>query len=205
MTRAGRAWSRRDLLTGGLFRARPAAKPAAAPLMVQTRIRPARRARPGRSLPVHRPPGAVPEAAFLAGCTGCNDCARACPHDAIRPGDARLGAAAGTPVIDVSETPCRSCPDRACAVACPEGVLRLDRPGRMATVRLQPMTCLSLRGVGCTVCVEQCPVPDAIGWDGLRPVIDPSACTGCGVCVNACPAPGKALLLMPLLDRPEVA
>jgi ferredoxin-type protein NapG len=153
---------------------------------------------------LHRPPGAVPEAQFLAGCTRCGDCAEACPHAAIQSGAARLGEARGTPVIDAAAAPCRSCVDRDCAVACEPGVLRVDGPGRMATVRLQPHLCLGALGVGCSSCVEQCPVPGAIRLDGNRPVIDAGTCTGCGVCLHVCPAPQKALLLLPLARRDEV-
>ncbi|MCA9157748.1 MAG: hypothetical protein KDA72_05440, partial [Planctomycetales bacterium] len=34
-----------------------------------------------RTIPVFRPPGAIEEQRFLAGCTRCGDCITACPYD----------------------------------------------------------------------------------------------------------------------------
>ena len=70
------ALSRRAFMTGGFLR--QAAAPAAAP--------------PRPAFPVLRPPGAIAEAGFLAGCTRCGDCnigsyrlrgkCRTCPNTA---------------------------------------------------------------------------------------------------------------------------
>ena len=156
----------------------------------------------GRVLPVHRPPGALPEAEFLAGCTRCMDCARACPHEAIVTAPARLQAAAGTPVIDAASAPCLLCADMPCVTACAPGVLRSDRPQRMGSARVVERACLGALGLGCTVCVERCPVPGVMRLERGRPVIEAAACVGCGVCLHVCPAPEKAILLLPLPDRP---
>jgi ferredoxin len=52
------------------------------------------------SLPVlHRPPGAIEESAFVAECTKCDACVRACPVDAITHAESFFGAAGGTPGI----------------------------------------------------------------------------------------------------------
>ncbi len=179
-----------------MLRGRPA--PTASALLRVRRLdlpdaAPPRAAR--RALPVHRPPGAAPEAELLAGCTRCMDCAGACPHQAIRVAPARLGAAAGTPVIEAAEAPCWMCADRPCITACEPGVLSARRPARMGSARVLAHDCIA--ATGCSVCVEQCPVPGAISRVGGRPVIDAERCTGCGVCLHVCPAPRKAILLLP--------
>jgi ferredoxin-type protein NapG len=71
----------------------------------------------------------------------------------------------------------------------------------MGEARIVDHSCLAVRGVGCSTCVEQCPVPGAIRLDQGRPRIDPEHCTGCGVCLFVCPAPQKAILLLPLRAR----
>ena len=207
--------TRRELLTLGLGRAsrpEPARRPEQSWIQ---RLDSPRRAEPspserreprrirGRSLPLHRPPGAISEDAFLAGCTSCLDCATACPHDAIMPGSARLGAAAGTPVIHAADAPCYDCADRPCASACEAGVIKSPRDFAepMGEARVLDHSCLAVRGVGCSACLDQCPVPGAVVWDRGRPRIEASLCTGCGVCLYVCPAPQKAILLMPAFSR----
>jgi ferredoxin-type protein NapG len=78
-------------------------------------------------------------------------------------------------------------------------------PSRKARVRLLEPACLAWLGVGCTTCVERCPVEGAVRLDAGRPVFDPSVCDGCGRCAEVCPAPGRAILLMPLADAAEVS
>ncbi|MGE0710427.1 MAG: 4Fe-4S dicluster domain-containing protein [Planctomycetota bacterium] len=154
-----------------------------------------------RLLPLHRPPGALPEAAFLETCSRCPDCIAACPHGALRPGAARLGAAAGTPVIEAGEAPCRLCADRPCAAACPTGAIAREGDPRMGSARVLDHACLAAQGLGCSVCREQCPVPGAVRWEGGRPRIDAARCVGCGVCLHVCPAPQNAILLVPRLPQ----
>jgi ferredoxin-type protein NapG len=162
-----------------------------------------------RSFPVLRPPGAIAEDEFLAGCTRCDACIRACPTSSIVHAPARFRGAAGTPMIDPARQPCWMCPDTPCISACEPGVLRADLPPRMGVARIDVTACLASAGKGsggCSVCVEQCPVPEAIMVgamvEGGRPRIVEEACTGCGVCQHICPAPGNAILLMPAAQRP---
>lgn len=154
-------------------------------------------------VPLLRPPGAVEEAAFLAKCTRCGDCAPACPHDAITFVHPRVPGAAGTPIIDPAIEACRMCPDMPCAAACGPAVLRPDLSVKMGTAQIQTFSCLNTLGGFCSVCVERCPVPGAIRLDGRRVVVDADACTGCGICAYACPAPGTAILVLPEPNRPE--
>lgn len=159
-------------------------------------------ARYQKSFPVLRPPGAVEEELFLAGCTRCNACIEACPHDAIVHAPPRFRRAAGTPMIDPVKAPCYMCPDTPCIPVCEPGVLRLDLPRKMGTARIDRITCLAWQNSFCTVCSEHCPVPGAIASDRGRPTVVEDVCTGCGVCQYVCPAPQNAVLLMPLPERP---
>lgn len=153
-------------------------------------------------LPIHRPPGAVDEAAFLAGCTRCNECIGACPVAAIVLAPARFRKAAGTPMIDPYTVACVMCADTPCITACKPGVLRAEQPRKMGVAYIEKLACLAYTGSFCTVCAERCPVTNAIEVTAGKPSIHPHACTGCGVCASVCPAPSNAIVVMPLADRP---
>jgi len=156
-------------------------------------------------LPIHRPPGAVDEASFLAGCTRCNDCVTACPVGAIVHAPDRFRAAAGTPMIDAHSVACVMCADTPCITACKPGVLRADQPMKMGVAWIQNEACLAYTGSFCSVCSERCPVEGAITVSMGKPRILENVCTGCGVCASVCPAPTNAVVVMPLADRPPVA
>jgi MauM/NapG family ferredoxin protein len=139
-----------------------------------------------------RPPGALPEVAFLAACTRCNACVDVCPPRAIRTAPSSEGFAAGTPHLEVELQPCVACPDMPCAAACPTGAL--TRPPevwkgyKLHVLELVPERCVTFSGVTCSACAESCPVGAtalAMGDDG-HPVIKAEGCVGCGVCVRAC-------------------
>jgi ferredoxin-type protein NapG len=184
--------SRRDLFRGKF----PAPPPSSA--------KPAAResARYQKAFPVLRPPGAVEEEAFLAGCTLCSACIEVCPHDAIRPAPARFRRAAATPMIDPIQQPCWMCDSLPCIAVCEPGVLRLDLPKKMGSARIDAVLCLPYQGQACCQCVEACPVLGAIELVGDKPKIVDACCTGCGVCQFVCPAPDNAVLLVPLAERP---
>lgn len=171
--------SRRDLLTGwlDLFGVGPSAKGRRGP-------------DPKTAL---RPPGALePDDAFVAACTGCGDCATACPADSIvmigRDPDPPI------PVIDPGRKPCRMCEDLPCIAACPDAAL-VDPGGlllvRMGVARVDPRRCVTFRGEICTLCFKACPFPNqAIMLIGTRPLVSNTCCTGCGLCLDACPEAG---------------
>ena len=201
--------SRRDLLRGSARRrglaARTGAARDAAPIPVPG-TEPPRAAdppSPRSTIPVHRPPGAIDEVGFLARCTRCGDCIRACPVHAIVPAPPRYREAAGTPMIDPSVSPCVMCEGTPCIDACEPAVLRRDLPLAMARATIMKPSCLAWNGSFCSVCAERCPVPGAIAVESGRPRIVESQCTGCGVCAFVCPAPGSAVIIMPLADRPS--
>jgi MauM/NapG family ferredoxin protein len=139
-----------------------------------------------------RPPGALPEVAFLAACTRCGACSSVCPPRAIRVAPSAEGFAAGTPYLEVELQPCISCPDLPCAAACPTEALTVPAGGwrghKLHVLELVPERCVTFSGVACGACADACPVgPAALAMDADgRPVVKAEGCTGCGVCVRAC-------------------
>lgn len=150
-----------------------------------------------------RPPGALPEAAFLAACTRCGACADVCPVHAITKLPPAAGLAAGTPTLDVAVTACLMCEGMPCAVACPTPALEVPAWGwrdvQMAQVVIDASRCIAFRDVECGICARVCPVgEDALRIDERgRPVIG-AACTGCGQCLNACVTTPTSLRAEPL-------
>ena len=67
-----------------------------------------------------RPPGSLPEEAFLASCIRCQRCVEACQPGAIRllRGSSKHG---GTPYLIPEETACNLC--LRCGLACPTGAI----------------------------------------------------------------------------------
>lgn len=150
-----------------------------------------------------RPPGALPEAAFLAACTRCGECSAVCPVHAITKLPPSAGLAAGTPVLDVAVTACIMCETMPCAAACPTPALEVPAWGwrdvQMAQVEIDASRCITYRDVECGICARVCPVgEDALKMDDRgRPVIG-AACTGCGQCLNACVTTPSSLTAQPL-------
>jgi ferredoxin-type protein NapG len=172
-----RALTRRDFFTKGLTRALGAAADSLA-----ARVSPAG---------LIRPPGSLPEPAFLAACTRCGDCVSVCPVGAISLFRDLPGFAAGTPVLHPALTACVMCVDIPCARACPTGALAVPETGwaglRLASLDIDTERCITYRDVECSVCARVCPVgADALAIDSLGHPRLGSACTGCGVCVAAC-------------------
>jgi ferredoxin-type protein NapG len=147
-----------------------------------------------------RPPGALPEAGFLAACTRCGYCLDACPVGAVVSAPAVAGLAAGTPVIDPMVQPCIACEGMFCASVCPTGALVVPADGwateRIGHLELDAARCIVFQGIECGVCARTCPVgPAALDLDdGGRPVIG-EGCVGCGVCVRACVTSPSSLIL----------
>jgi len=151
-----------------------------------------------------RPPGALPEMAFLAACTRCGACSDACPPRAIRVAPSSEGFAAGTPHLEVELQPCIACPDMPCAASCPTGALTLPpevwKGYKLQALELVPERCVTFSGVTCGACAEACPVgPSALAMDPEgHPVIKAEGCVGCGVCVRACITSPSSFKLHPV-------
>ncbi len=156
-----------------------------------------------------RPPGALPEEAFLAACTRCGACIEACPESTL------VADEAGLPVADIERHPCMMCRDVPCAAACepgPGGVRALvvgpiAEIARFGTARPLLRLCLNAgwaeapeeaREAPCERCVDWCPVPGALALDQRAlPVVDGALCTGCGLCAAHCKAYPRALTIDP--------
>ncbi|EKV31323.1 Ferredoxin-type protein NapF (periplasmic nitrate reductase) [Caenispirillum salinarum AK4] len=151
-----------------------------------------RRLAGARTVEAVRPPGALPERRFLDACSGCGDCADACPTGVIV-------MASGVPEVNFSKAGCEFC--GACADACRPGAIRPASeaaPGPAWTHGIAiGAGCLSAAGVVCRVCGEQCEagaIRFRLSVGGRSsPELDPDLCTGCGACVGPCPAGAVAV------------
>ena len=177
-------WTRREVLLGGLPRlARRIADIG-----------------PGNPLPPPvRPPGALPEADFLATCERCHACVAACPNHVLAVMDGRSEGSDGTPCMAFRDGHCELC--RACAEACPSGALRSEVTGAAAypgIAEVDMAHCLNHAGFAmCLSCQERCP-ERAITLVQLRiPTVATEQCTGCGACQFVCPTSPGAISIMP--------
>lgn len=150
-----------------------------------------------------RPPGALPEAAFLGACTRCGECTVRCPVRAIRPLGPETGLASGTPVLSPELNACVMCLDMPCATYCPTDALAVPHDGwrhvKMARVEVDTERCIAYLGTDCGVCAQVCPAGERAIYlnDFGQPVIA-DACTGCGTCVIACITTPKSISALPL-------
>jgi len=160
-----------------------------------------RRVAPRRYL---RPPGALPEVAFLAACTRCGECVKACPPFAIRKVPSDGGLQAGTPHIDPTIQACVVCETMPCVQSCPTDALTLPPDGwagyRLAALELVPERCVTFSGAVCRACADACPVGErALAIDeNAHPVLKVEGCVGCGMCVRACITTPSSFLFTPL-------
>lgn len=161
-----------------------------------------------------RPPGAQPEAAFLATCVRCGACVNACPTSALQPAMGEAGAEGlYTPVLVARQGWCEpSCV--LCGHVCPTGAIQpltVEAKGwagpagkaiRIGTAFFDFGRCLPWgMNIPCIVCQEVCPTSPKAIWletvvatarDGRpvrlqRPRIQPELCVGCGLCEAKCP------------------
>ncbi|MBF0454113.1 MAG: 4Fe-4S dicluster domain-containing protein [Magnetococcales bacterium] len=107
-----------------------------------------------RPKPFLRPPGAVPEAEFLASCIKCGQCVQTCPVEAIELAFLEDGFGVGTAYIDARKQGCDfSCDALQCILACPTGALdhRIEKPDQvtMGLAELtHPAQCLATQNRG---------------------------------------------------------
>lgn len=170
----------------------------------------ARLTAPAATRPV-RPPGSVPEEAFLQICVRCGECFQACPNSVLQP----LGLQQGleglwTPQVVADWSGCEpSCNN--CGQVCPTGAIRAlplqeKRVARMGLAIVNPKACLPhARREDCQLCVDECrtagyraiefirvgtevdPSGQPIEGTGfLAPRVLPERCVGCGICQTRC-------------------
>lgn len=153
-----------------------------------------------------RPPGALPAGEFESVCSRCHKCVDVCPPRAIKIDPAGV-LAEGAPYIVPAQMPCTVCDTLACMHHCPTGALKpLDRLAiRMGTARVNHPQCLRSAGDPCQLCVEACPIPQAIfigtGTGQVR--IRQHVCIGCGICEQVCPTAPAAITVWPPQPTPH--
>jgi ferredoxin-type protein NapF len=143
--------------------------------------------------PVVRPPWAGAEEVFSARCDRCCRCAEACPEGIIAAG------ADGLPEVDFRRGRCSFCKE--CIQVCSLGLLADTGQAPWSTAAGIAFSCLSVQGVLCRLCEEQC-APTAIrfrpAFGGYAlPEVDAEACNGCGACVGVCPVDAVEIRKLP--------
>jgi ferredoxin len=160
-----------------------------------------------------RPPGSVPEQAFLQMCIRCGECFKACPNNVLQPQGFQQGLEGlWTPEVVADWAGCESSCN-ACGQVCPTGAIRAlplqeKQAARMGLAIVNEQTCLPFAGQeDCDLCVQEC---NAAGYHAieyiqvgtkvddqgrpiagsgmLAPVVLPEQCVGCGLCQTRCHA-----------------
>jgi MauM/NapG family ferredoxin protein len=164
---------------------------------------------PGRTSnpAVIRPPGALPEKAFLARCIRCGVCMKACPTNTLQPMGLFAGFAAFfSPRVIPRRGPCKpTC--NVCGQVCPTGAVRAlplaeKIWAKIGTAHILRHKCLAWEfGKKCLICDEFCSynaldfkmvddIPVAV------PFVDESKCSGCGLCEHNCPVQARAAIVV---------
>lgn len=165
-----------------------------------------------------RPPGALPEPAFLDRCIRCHECTRicsttgACLHPSLLEGG---WEAIWAPIAKMRLGYCEySC--NLCGQVCPTGAIQnLELEQKKHTViglaHFDKNRCIPwYRFQNCLVCEEHCPLPDkaikfdeheAILPDGSKkpikfPYVREDLCIGCGICEAKCPVAGASAVIV---------
>lgn len=148
-----------------------------------------------------RPPGALPEADFMARCVRCGECMAACPSNGLQPlwlGSGWLGLF--SPALTPRQGYCDSNCNR-CGQVCPTGAIRpLElverRWARSGMAVIDRARCLAWeQQKSCMVCDEVCPYK-AINFErqagagNAVPHVQEDRCAGCGYCEHYCPVAG---------------
>jgi MauM/NapG family ferredoxin protein len=161
-----------------------------------------------------RPPGALPEAQFLAECIKCGECMKVCPTNALQPASIQSGPEAfWTPVlvpkIGYCEYYCSLCTQVCPTGAIKELKIREKTKVRIGSAWINKNRCIPYAlGQPCTVCEEKCPtspkairmmetempLPDGTAEYQQFPVVDLDLCIGCGICETKCPVTDDAAI-----------
>jgi ferredoxin len=158
-----------------------------------------------------RPPGARPEAEFLARCVKCGECMKVCTTNGLQPTLLEAGLEGiWSPVLVPTRGYCEyMC--TLCGQVCPTGAIQAlsqaeKAEWRIGTAMFDQGRCLPhAHATPCIVCEEVCPTPTkAIWFDEVRvkdrrgqevllkqPHVDLKLCIGCGICEARCPIPDR--------------
>ncbi|MFC0225203.1 ferredoxin-type protein NapF [Serratia aquatilis] len=136
-----------------------------------------------------RPPWSCEPSLFIAGCTRCQECVKACETGVL------ITGSGGFPELDFQRAECTFC--RKCAEACEAQLFYPPQYQPWQHVVTFTALCLALQGVECRSCQDSCET-QAIRFrprlGGIaRPVLDTAACNGCGACVAGCPTMAIAI------------
>jgi ferredoxin-type protein NapF len=149
-----------------------------------------------------RPPGSLPEERFVAACTGCGECLKVCPNNALQStfleaGLAGLYTPRLVPRIGYCEEFCNFC-GRVCPTEAIQPItLEEKRVIQMGIAHINKTRCIAWdTDKICLVCNEQCSYQAIIGDDKKRPIVKEDKCTGCGICENKCPVDGEAAIVV---------
>ncbi|MDQ6973826.1 MAG: ferredoxin-type protein NapF [Mariprofundaceae bacterium] len=137
-----------------------------------------------RGNPPLRPPWAVNEILFQEACTRCGDCLQHCPESILQ-----RESPNGYPLVNFNGGECTFC--KQCVDVCPTHALNLSVTPLWSAKAIINNSCLTLQGVICHTCSEQCD-ESAIQFTPQigkvsQPLLNINACTGCGACVASCP------------------
>ena len=161
--------------------------------------------------PLVRPPGSVPEAAFLDLCIRCGECFKVCPNNVLQAQGLSQGLEGlWAPFVNADWAGCESSCN-ACGQVCPTGAIRAlpleeKKVARMGLAVVNTQTCLPFAGrEACQLCVDECvaagyhaieftQVHTAVdelgqpvaGTGFLAPVVLADKCVGCGLCQTRC-------------------
>ena len=154
-----------------------------------------------------RPPGALPERAFLASCVRCGECMKACPTNTLQPAGLGSGVAGFlAPVVVPRKGPCEPSCTR-CGQVCPTGAVKPLPLAEKTCARIGAAAIVKDRCIAwekdreCLVCDEVCPY----GAVELRrtpenkiavPFVDERRCNGCGFCEHHCPVEGPSAIVV---------
>ena len=152
-----------------------------------------------------RPPGALPEDAFLRNCIRCGECMKSCVTNTLQPSLWESGfLGLWSPKLELRMAACEpNC--NVCGKVCPTQAIRslpMDEKtyAKIGTAVLRKETCLVwAQNKMCLICDEICPY-NAIVFRPVegyrRPVVIASRCNGCGYCEQRCPVKGESAIVV---------
>ncbi|MCA1960803.1 MAG: 4Fe-4S binding protein [Desulfomonile sp.] len=159
-----------------------------------------------------RPPGALPEAEFLARCVRCGECMKACPTNTLQPVWLKAGLEGiFTPVMVPRLAACAlGC--TVCGTVCPTGAIRAlpleeKQHAKVGTAWIFRQKCLVWeQDKKCLVCDEACPY-NAVSFQPVpelrnaAPFVVENRCTGCGWCETRCPVEGASAIQVSIIGE----
>lgn len=123
------------------------------------------------------PPGALPDAQFVAQCTQCDQCIQACPMGILN------RHVDGYPQLEIEYASCDGC--GLCIAAC--STHALQPPLRFDTGLRPAFSNVCVNPIRpCNQCIEACPQQACTVDEKGLPQLDSERCNGCGECRVQC-------------------